>query len=138
MNEITVTGNVSKIHKTRHTAAGATIFSFDVAISDGYFDKVRDKWISRPPVFQPVVAYRELAANVEQTIRTGMEVIVTGKFLDDSFTPNGAQFPVRRTKLEASVIGPSLRYATAVVTKTSKSREEEGREHNREQLAPAA
>jgi single-strand DNA-binding protein len=137
MNEISFTGNVSKIHETRHKGNGATIFSFDLAVENGYFDKTREKWISRTR-FQPVVTFRELAVNVAQTLKVGMAVTVTGLLLDDSFTTNGAQYPVRRDKLEATDVAISLRRATAVVTKTGKSREEEGREHNREQLAAAA
>jgi single-strand DNA-binding protein len=138
MNEISFTGNVSKIHETRHKGNGETIFSFDLAVENGYWDKTREKWISRTR-FQPVVTFRELAANVEQTLKVGMAVTVTGLLLDDSFVPKGgAQYPVRRDKLEATDVAISLRRATAVVTKTGKSREEEGREHNRQQLATAA
>ncbi len=137
MNEISFTGNVSKIHESRHKGSGATIFSFDLAVENGYFDKTREKWISRTR-FQPVVTFRELAVNVAQTLKVGMAVTVTGLLLDDSFVPKGAQYPVRRDKLEATDVAISLRRATAVVTKTGKSREEEGREHNREQLAAAA
>jgi single-strand DNA-binding protein len=137
MNEISFTGNVSKIHETRHTGGGGLVFSFDLAVDNGYLDKTRNKWISRTR-FQPVVTYRDLAVNVQQTLTVGMAVTVTGLLLDDSFTPNGAQYPVRRDKLEASDVAISLRRATAVVTKTGKTREEAGKEHNLEQLAAAA
>ncbi|MGH4009607.1 MAG: hypothetical protein ACRDTH_15890 [Pseudonocardiaceae bacterium] len=44
----------------------------------------------------------------------------------------------RRDKLEALDLAVSLRFATAVVTKAGKSTEEQGPEHNREQLAATA
>jgi single-strand DNA-binding protein len=137
MNEITFTGNVSKVHETRTTRSGETIFTFDLAVDNGYFDKNKSRWISRTR-FQTVVAYRDLAVNAQNTIAKGMAVTVTGRLLDDSFTPNGSQYPVKRDKLEALDIAVSLRFATAVVTKVSKTPEEEGLEHNREQLATAA
>ncbi|RLK58438.1 single-stranded DNA-binding protein [Actinokineospora cianjurensis] len=137
MNEITLTGNVSKVHETRNTRSGETIFSFDLAVDNGYFDKNTNKWISRTR-FQTAVAYRDLAVNAQNTISKGMAVTVTGRLLDDSFTPAGSDYPVKRDKLEALDIAVSLRFATAVVTKTSKTRDEQGKEHNREQLAAAA
>ena len=137
MNEITFTGNVSKIYETRMTTSGVTIFSFDLAVDNGYFDKTRNHWMSRTR-FQPVVAYRDLADNALATLVKGMAVTVTGKLLDDSFTPAGSDYPVRRDKLEAADVAVSLRFATAVVDKTGKSAREEGLEHNREQLAGTA
>jgi len=53
MNEITFTGNVSKIYEPRQTHAGATIFAFDLAVDNGYFDKDRNRWMSRTR-FQPL------------------------------------------------------------------------------------
>ena len=137
MNEITFTGNVSKIYEPRQTRYGETIFAFDLAVDNGYFDKTRDRWMSRTR-FQPVVTYRDLANNVQATLAKGMAVTVTGKLLDDSYTPAGSDYPVRRDKLEASDVAVSLRFATAVVDKTGKSPHDQGLEHNREQLAATA
>lgn len=137
MNEITFTGNVSKIYEVRQTRSGETIFAFDLAVDNGYFDKTRNRWMSRTR-FQPVVTYRDLATNTLATLAKGMAVTVTGKLLDDSFTPAGSDYPVRRDKLEASDVAVSLRFATALVEKTGKSPRDEGLEHNREQLAATA
>ena len=137
MNEITFTGNVSRIYDLRVTASGVTIFSFDLAVDNGYFDKGRNRWISRTR-FQPVITYRALAENTANTLTKGMALTVTGKLLDDSFSPDGSDYVVRRDKLEALDVAVSLRFATAVVTKAGKSTEEQGLEHNREQLAATA
>jgi single-strand DNA-binding protein len=137
MNEITFTGNVSKIYEPRQTHSGETIFAFDLAVDNGYFDKDRNRWMSRTR-FQPVVTYRDLATNTLATLTKGMAVTVTGKLLDDSYTPAGSDYPVRRDKLEATDVAVSLRFATAQVTKTRKAAREEGLEHNREQLAAVA
>ncbi|MGH3783849.1 MAG: single-stranded DNA-binding protein [Pseudonocardiaceae bacterium] len=137
MNEITFSGNVSKIYEARVTSSGDTIFAFDLAVDNGYFDKGRNRWMSRTR-FQPVVTYRELATNALTTLTKGMAVTVTGKLLDDSYTPAGSDSPVRRDKLEALDVAVSLRFATAAVTKASKAPREEGLEHNREQLAATA
>jgi single-strand DNA-binding protein len=137
VNEITFTGNVSKIHEPRQTRSGEMIFAFDLAVDNGYFDKTHNRWMSRTR-FQPVVTYRDLANNVQATLIKGMALTVTGKLLDDSYTPAGSDYPIRRDKLEVSDVAVSLRFAPAVVDKTGKSPREEGLEHNREQLADTA
>ena len=134
MNEITFTGNVSKIYEPRQTRSGETIFAFHLAVDNGYFDRNRNRWMSRTR-FQPVVTYRQLAENAAATLAKGMAITVTGKLLDDSFTPDGSDYPVRRDKLEALDVAVSLRFATAAVEKVGKSARDEGLEHNREQLA---
>lgn len=62
MNEVTFTGNVSRIHGTRYTQAGDIILGFDLAVDNGYFDRNRNRWISGTR-FRPVMAYRQLAEN---------------------------------------------------------------------------
>lgn len=88
--------------------------------------------------FQPVVTYRDLVKNALATLAKGMAVTVTGRLLDDSYTPVGFDYPVRRDKLDATDLAVSLRFATAVVTKTGKSAREGGLDHNREQLNAGA
>jgi len=137
MNEITFTGNVSKIYQPRQASSGESIFRFDLAVDNGYVDRGRGRWISRTR-FQPVVAYRDLARNARDTLTNGdgrdRHRHVAGRLLH----PDGSDYPVRRDKLEALDVAVSLRCATAVVEKVAKSAREEGLEHNREQLASVA
>lgn len=61
-----------------------------------------------------------LAENVTNSLRGGMEVLVTGEWLDDSYTDEEGQRHVRHV-LEARSAGPGLRWATATVTRTARS-----------------
>ena len=101
MNEITFTGNVSKVHGTRHTQAGDVIFGFDLAVDNGYFDRNRNRWISRTR-FQPVVAYRQLAENAAATLTVGSTRFCGSRGLERE------PFPLRHRRAP-SVVGASRR-----------------------------
>lgn len=126
MNEITLTGNVSKLQDLRLTSTGDAVTSFDIAVEDRYFDQRRGEWVAKKAVFQRVVVYRRLAENVAHTLTVGTAVTVTGKIADDSWTPDGAEYPVTRTKLEATDVAVSLRFATAEVTRNGKDGAQRG------------
>lgn len=123
MNEITLHGNVSMIHSTSN-AGDVPVFSFDLAVDNGYRSRTTSEWVS-DPVFHRVVTFRRLAENVQTTFinaakgGVGMAVSVTGRLKDDSYTPAGEDRPVRRLQFTASDVNPSLRYATAVVDKNA-------------------
>lgn len=142
MNENTFVGNVTYIEGYRNTQSGDAELTFKIAIDNGYYDAKR-RWIS-DKVSQKVVVYRTLADNLQATFTAdpkngvGMRLIVIGKFRDDSFTPKGQDYPVTRTKLVATVAGPDLSFATAAVTKVSKTTTERANDANREQLAAVA
>lgn len=143
MNENTFVGNVAKVENFRHTRTGDAELTFSIALQDGYYDR-NGRYISNPAVFQRIVAYRDLAEHLKATFDThekngvGMGLVVVGKLQDDSWTPAGAQYPVRQTKVIATVVGPDLRWATALVTKVGKTDAEQGQQANREQLAAVA
>jgi single-strand DNA-binding protein len=68
-------------------------------------------------VYHRVIAFNGLAENAAASLCKGTTVTVTGYLADDSFTPEGSEQRVRRTRLEAGEIAVSLRFATAEVTK---------------------
>jgi single-strand DNA-binding protein len=143
MNENTFVGNVSKVENFRHTRNGDSELTFAIALQDGYYDR-NGRYISTPPVFQKVVVYRDLAMHLKAAFDAhekngvGMGLVVVGKLQDDSWTPTGSQYPVRQTKVIATIAGPDLRWATALVTKVGKTDAEQGQQANREQLAAVA
>ncbi|MBW0101530.1 single-stranded DNA-binding protein [Pseudonocardia sp. KRD291] len=135
MNEITLTGNIGKYVRLSHSITGTAVLSFSIGINERRFDKAQDRWIPRPTVWQDVVVFGEHAENVYDSVTTGDRVVVVGKLADNSYTkesdnPAQQDQAIRRTQLEAQIIGPDLNYARAKVTKMT-------REHNG-QTAPAA
>jgi len=84
--------------------------------------KVGDEYVERPSVFHRVVCFGQLAENVTNSLRKGMEVMAVGDWADDSYTDPQGQ---RHTQIvmEARTLGPTLRWATAEVTRTARRSE---------------
>jgi single-strand DNA-binding protein len=62
--------------------------------------------------------WREAAENVAETLTKGMRVMVTGRLVSRSWEANGEKRSVM--ELQVDEVGPSLRYATAKVTRTQR------------------
>jgi single-strand DNA-binding protein len=143
MNDNTYIGNVTKVERFRETRNGDAEITFTIALNDGYYDK-NNRYVELPAVFQRVVAYRKLATNLKETFDAhekkgvGMGMFILGKMQNDDWTPEGAKYPVRQTKVIASHAGPDLLSAIALVSKVGKTDVEQGREGNRQQLAAVA
>lgn len=121
MNEITIHGNVVTNPERRTVRDGMTLVNFRLAIRRRRFDRQKGAWIDLPSVFQDVVAFNGLAGNAADTLTKGMTVTITGELVDNSYTPNGANYRIQRTQVVASDVAVSLRWATAVVTKNPRT-----------------
>jgi single stranded DNA-binding protein len=76
-------------------------------------------FVERPPVFHRVICFGQLAENVSNSLRKGMEVLAVGEWVDDSYSDEQGQRRVH-VAMEARAIGPTLRRATAQVHKTER------------------
>jgi len=117
MNEITIHGNLTDEPTQHHTTTGVAVLTFSVAVNGRRFDRQTDRWVDTAPVFHRVVAFQGLADNAAACLTKGTTVTVTGEFVDDSFQPDQGR-KIWRSKLLASDIAISLRFATAQITKT--------------------
>lgn len=117
---ITVVGNLTADPELRFTPSGAAVASFTVASTPRTFDKNANEWRDGEALFLNCSIWRQAAENVAETLRKGMRVIVTGALKQRSYDDKDGN---RRTVFEVTVeeVGPSLRYATAQVTKASGS-----------------
>jgi single-strand DNA-binding protein len=86
-----------------------------VAVNRRRFNRESNQYDDLPPVFHRVVAFGPLADNVNESLQRGLEVVVVGSFADDSYEKDGEKR--RQLVLEAQVVAPSLRFATAEVKK---------------------
>jgi single-strand DNA-binding protein len=116
MNEITIVGNLTADPVYRVSERNARgVVHFDVAVNRRRFNRESNQYDDLPPVFHRVVAFGPLADNVNESLQRGLEVVVVGSFADDSYEKDGEKR--RQLVLEAQVIAPSLRFATAEVKK---------------------
>ncbi|KFI71831.1 ssb2 [Bifidobacterium minimum] len=115
---ITVVGNLTADPEVRTIGSGATVTSFTVASTPRSFNRETNQWEDGQALFLRCSAWRALGDHVAQSLSKGMRVIVTGRLSQHSYQ---AQDGSQRTSIDLTVdeIGPSLRYATAQVTRQS-------------------
>ncbi len=117
---ITVIGNLTDDPDLRFTPSGAAVANFTVASTPRFFDKQANEWKDGDALFLRCSIWRQAAENVAESLQRGSRVIVSGRLKQRSYETREGE---KRTVFEIDVdeIGPSLRYATAKVTKTSRS-----------------
>ena len=116
---ITVIGNLTGDPELRFTASGAAVASFTVASTPRTLDKATNEWKDGEALFLRCSIWRQAAENVAESLQKGMRVIVQGRLVQRSFETKEGE---KRTVIERQVdeIGPSLKYATAKVNRTTR------------------
>ena len=117
---ITVVGNLTADPELRFTPSGAAVANFTVASTPRSFDKNTNEWKDGEALFLRCTVWREAAENVTESLHKGTAVIVQGRLKQRSFeTKEGEKRTV--IELEVEEVGPSLKWATANVTKAGRS-----------------
>ena len=119
---LTVVGNLTSDPELRFTPSGAAVASFTVASTPRKYarhDGGGGEWVDGETLFMRCSVWREAAENVAESLTKGTRVIVQGRLVQRSWEDNEGQ---KRTVIELQVdeVGPSLRYASAKVTRSSK------------------
>jgi single-strand DNA-binding protein len=115
---VTIVGNVTRDPEIRYTAGGAAKATFGVAVGRRWQNRQTNEWEEQTSFFN-VVCWREMAENVSESIGKGSRVVVTGRLEQRSWeTDNGDKRSV--VEIVADEVGPSLRWATAAVTRNER------------------
>ena len=116
---ITVVGNLVDDPELRFTPSGAAVAKFRIASTPRYLDKQTNEWKDGESLFLTCNVWRQAAENVAESLQRGMRVIVQGRLKQRSYETKEGE---KRTVYEVEVdeVGPSLRNATAKVTKTQR------------------
>jgi single-strand DNA-binding protein len=116
---ITVVGNLTNDPELRFTPSGAAVASFTVASTPRTLDKNTNEWKDGDALFLRCSIWRQAAENVAESLQRGARVIVQGRLQQRSYETKEGE---KRTVVELQVdeIGPSLKYATAKVNKTTR------------------
>jgi single-strand DNA-binding protein len=117
---ITVVGNLTGDPELRFTPSGAAVANFTVASTPRQFDRQTNEWKDQETLFLNCSVWRQAAENAAESLQRGMRVVVSGRLKARSFETREGE---KRTVFEIDVdeVGPSLKYATAKVTKTTRS-----------------
>ena len=117
---ITVIGNLTADPELRFTPSGAAVANFTVASTPRTLDRETQEWKDGEALFLRCSVWREAAENVAESLIRGSRVMAQGRLRQRSYeTKEGEKRTV--VELEVDEIGPSLRYATATVTKASRT-----------------
>jgi len=123
-NSVTLVGNVTRDPELRFTASGQATATFGLAVNRVWNDRQTNEKKEAVSFFD-IVCWREMAENASESLSKGARVVVTGRLEQRSWeTPEGD----KRSKIEvvADEIGPSLRWATAQITKNDRRGPSEG------------
>ena len=116
---ITVIGNLTADPELRFTPSGAAVANFTVASTPRTFDRQTNEWKDGESLFLSCSVWRQAAENAAESLVRGSRVIVSGRLKARSYETREGE---KRTVFEVDVdeVGPSLKYATAKVTKASR------------------
>jgi single-strand DNA-binding protein len=117
---ITVVGNLVDDPELRFTPSGAAVANFRIASTPRTFDRQTNEWKDGDALFLSCSVWRQAAENVAESLQKGMRVVVQGRLKSRQYETREGE---KRTVFEIDVeeVGPSLRYATAKVTKAGRS-----------------
>jgi single-strand DNA-binding protein len=117
---ITLVGNLVGDPELRFTPSGNAVATFRVASTPRYLDRQTNEWKDGESLFLTCNVWRQAAENVAESLQRGMRVLVQGRLKQRSYETKEGE---KRTVFEVEVdeVGPSLRNATAKVSKTSRS-----------------
>lgn len=115
---ITVVGNLTADPELRYTQNGLAVANFTIASTPRTFDARSKEWKDGDALFLRASVWREFAEHVAGSLTKGSRVIATGRLKQRSYQDRDGATKTA-IELEIDEIGPSLRYATAQVTRAA-------------------
>jgi single-strand DNA-binding protein len=117
---ITIIGNLVSDPELRYTPTGQAVATFRVASTPRRFDNATNEWKDGDSLFLSCNVWRQAAENVAESLQRGMRVIVSGRLRQRSYETREGE---KRTvyEIEVDEVGPSLRNASAKVTRSTRS-----------------
>ena len=117
---ITIIGNLVGDPELRYTPTGQAVATFRVASTPRFMDRATNEWKDGDSLFLSCNVWRQAAENVAESLQRGMRVIVSGRLRQRSYETKEGE---KRTVYEVEVdeVGPSLRNASAKVTRSQRS-----------------
>lgn len=124
---LTIVGNLTAAPELRFTPSGVAVARFTIAHNPRSLDKESGEWKDGEPTYVDCAVWRDLAEHVADSLAPGHRVIAYGNLRTTRFESTGTgktpagEMIVRQT-MDVSAIGPELTWATARVTKATRSR----------------
>lgn len=118
-NNVTITGNLTRDPELRFTPSGQAMATFGLAVNRRWQNRQTNEWEEQTSFFD-VKAWAQMAENVAESVTKGSRVVVSGRLEQRSWETDQGD---KRSKVEvvADEIAPSLRWATAQITRNQRS-----------------
>jgi len=117
--QITLVGNLAADPELKFGASGKAQCRFRVISTRRRLNRDTQQWEDAGQIAPWCVAWEGLAENISETLTKGMRVVVTGNLEERRYEDKQGQ-PRSALELTVEDIGPSLKNATAKVTKTQR------------------
>ena len=117
-NSVSLVGNVTRDPELRFTPTGQPNANFGLAVNRRWQNRQSGEWEEQVSFFD-IVCWGDMAENVGESLSKGSRVLVSGRLQQRSWETQGGE---KRSKVEivADEVGPSLRWATATITKVDR------------------
>lgn len=120
---VTLIGNVTREPELKFLPSGVSLCEFGIAVNTRKKDG--DRWVDGDPEFYDITCWRELAENVAESIPKGTRVVIVGK-LNFRTWENDSGEKRSKVSINADEVSPSLRWATAQVSRNERSQGDGG------------
>jgi single-strand DNA-binding protein len=117
-NNVTITGNLTREPELRFTPTGQATATFGIAVNRTWTDRQSQERKESTSFFD-VVAWGSLAENAATSLTKGTRVVVTGR-LDQRSWESAEGDKRSKVEITADDLAPSLRWATAQVTRNER------------------
>jgi len=118
---ITLTGRITGQPELRFSPSGVAVAAFTIVTSRRVKDPASGEWSDADTTFWDCKAFKQLAENIVESLEKGCAVVAVGRVVQESWEDR--QTGAKRSKMTVRIdeIGPTLRNATAKVTKSGSS-----------------
>jgi single-strand DNA-binding protein len=117
-NNVTLTGNITRDPELRFTPSGQAVATFGLAVNRRWQNRQTSEWEEQVSFFD-IKCWAQMAENVSESLGRGNRVLVSGRLEQRSWETDQGD---KRSKVEvvADEIAPSLRWATAQITRNER------------------
>lgn len=133
-NYVTMVGNLVDEPDLRFTGNGAAVCSIRIASSRRFRDN-DGNWQDGETTFMTINAWRSLGENMAESLRKGDRVVVVGRLRVRSYDDRDGQTRWV-TEIEADEVAPSLRFASAQLSKNGRGGESSSRSGDPSSVPP--
>lgn len=118
-NTVTLVGNVTRDPELRFTPSGTASVSFGLAVNRKWQNRNTQEWEEEVSFFD-VTAFASLAENAAESVGKGDRVVVNGRLRQNTWEDKNTGDKRSKIEVVADEIAPSLRWASASVTKNER------------------